>query len=82
MKIWILEAIIDETQFAILGVFNDYKLAQKEKKRWNSIKDIKFEVFIKKRILNKIDTNDFLRESEYLEIKDEIREFKLNDILN
>jgi hypothetical protein len=82
MKIWILEAIIDETQFAILGVFNDYKLAQKEKKRWNSIKDIKFEVFIRKRILNKIDTNDFLRESEYLEIKDQIREFKLNDILN
>jgi hypothetical protein len=82
MKIWILEAIIDETQFAILGVFNDYKLAQKEKKRWNSIKGIKFETNIRKRILNKIDPNDFLRESEYLEIKDEIREFKLNDILN
>jgi hypothetical protein len=82
MKIWILEAIINETQFSILGVFDDYRLAQKEKKKWNSIKGIKFEVYIKKRILNKIDTNDFLRESEYLEIKNEIREFKLNDILN
>jgi len=82
MKIWILEAIINETQFSILGVFNDYRLAQKEKKKWNSIKGIKFEVFIKKRILNKIDPNDFLRESEYLEIKNEVREFKLNDILN
>ena len=82
MKIWILEAIINETQFSILGVFDDYRLAQKEKKKWNSIKGIKFEVYIKKRILNKIDTNDFSRESEYLEIKNEIREFKLNDILN
>jgi hypothetical protein len=82
MKIWILEAIIDETQFSILGIFNDYKIAQKEKKRWNSIKNIKFEVYIKKRILNKIDPIDFLSESEYLRIKSEIRDFKLNDILN
>ena len=69
-------------EFFYIGIFDNYKLAISEKNKWKSIKEIKFEIIVKRRLLNKINPNDFLNENEVLKIKPIIRDFKINEILN
>lgn len=82
MNIYVLEAIVDEETFVNFGVFDRKSKALKEKKKWESIKEVKFELYIVKRKLNVLNTDDFIPTRYRDKLKEYLRDNKITQIIN